>query len=73
MNWELKSNAKIPQIKLKIVVKTYGESAVKVIIWKGEKIEKCRKIKVLLIKICHLKYRAHDKNHNFVTGCIDLC
>ena len=35
--------------------------------------EKEKRTQVCLIKLCNLKYRAHNKNHNFVTGCADLC
>ena len=66
------------------MVKTYGESAVKVIIRRGKKKRKKYKSaenkrgrgeQVWLIKFHNLKYNAHDKNNKMILafGCIDMC
>ena len=62
----------------------YGESVVKIIIWRGEKRKKYNGAEnkkegggggqVHLIKLHNLKYNAHDKNFKMILaiGCIDM-
>ena len=44
----------------------------------GRNVHKCKKLKkkeVFLIKLCNLKYSAHNKNYKMILaiGCIDMC
>ena len=55
---------------MRVVLKLFFEKGKK---RKMQKIKKRKKNQVLLIKLSNLKYRTHDKNYKFATGCIDLC
>ena len=64
------------------MIKTCGESVLKIIIWRGGNKRKCTKVQKIkegggghihLIKLQNLKCNAHDKNYKMILaiGCID--